>query len=299
VYQTTVRVLATITLIGSLALASAAAPAIGLVSAGGSFRVDGARVSGNATLFEGTVIETDRTPSQLQLLHGARMILGADSRGKVYRDRVVLERGQAQIAGSGTFPIEAAALRVLATQPDSTALVTLDGARRLHVSALAGSVRVTNAEGILVANIAPGKALELEQQPAGAAAPSKLTGTLVLRDGHYLLTDETTGVIVELIGENLAGAIGKRVEVTGTLDTSTQPVAGAAQTIKVLALKVLGKSVAAGAATGAAGGAAKGAATAAATSTIAGVAATGATAGGAIAAVAAGGKEPGKEPISR
>jgi hypothetical protein len=190
-------------------------------------------------LFEGTVIETDRAPSELQWLHGGRMILGADSRGRVCRDRLVLERGQGQIAGSTTYPIEAASLRVLAAQPDSTALVALDGPRQIHVSALAGPVRVINSDGILVANIAPGKALELEAQVAGAAAPSTLTGTVLQRDGHYLLTDETTGVTVELKGENLDATVGKRVEVTGTIDTSTKPLAGASQTILVLEYKIL------------------------------------------------------------
>jgi hypothetical protein len=68
---------------------------------------------------------------------------------------------------------------------------------------IAGSVQVVNAHGMLVANIAPGKALELEAQAAGA------------------------------------GAMGKRVEITGTLDTAAQPVAWAAQTIRVIDLKVL------------------------------------------------------------
>ncbi|MGO9096634.1 MAG: hypothetical protein ACLQGV_15605 [Bryobacteraceae bacterium] len=256
------------TLAGSLACALAATPAIGMVSAGGSFQVDGARVTGNATLFEGAVIETDRAPSELHWLHGGRMILGADSRGKVCRDRLVLERGQGQIAGSTTYPIEAATLRILAAQPDSTALVTLDGPRQIHVTALAGSVRVTNSDGVLVANIAPGKALELEAQVAGAAAPTILTGAVLQRDGHYLLTDETTGVTVELKGEDLAPALGMRVQFTGTIDTLAQPVAGATEVVRVLTFKVLGKSVLAGAA---AGGAAKGAAAAVGATTAGGL----------------------------
>ncbi len=238
-YQNIVRVFAVMTLAGSLACALAATPAIGMVSAGGSFQVDGARVTGNATLFEGAVIETDRAPSELHWLHGGRMILGADSRGKVCRDRLVLERGQGQIAGSTTYPIEAATLRVLAAQPDSTALVALDGPGQIHVTALAGSVRVLNPDGILVANIASGHTLEMETQVAGAAAPSTLTGTVLQRDGHNLLTDETTGVTVELKGENLEATIGKRVEVTGTIDASAKPLAGASQTIQVLEYKIL------------------------------------------------------------
>lgn len=300
-YRNLVKVFAVMTLAGSLACAWAATPAIGVVSAGGSFQVDGARVSGNATLFEGTVIETDRAPSELQWLHGGRMILGSDSRGKVCRDRLLLERGQAQIAGSTTYPIEAASLRVLAAQPDSTALVALDGPRQIHVSALAGPVRVINSDGILVANIPPGRTLAMETQVAGAAAPFTLTGTVLQRDGHYLLTDETTGVTVELQGEDLAPALGMRVRVTGTLDTLTQPVAGVSEVVKVLTLKILGKSTLAGAA---AGGAAKGATAAAGATTAGGVASAATVAGisAAVAVPAAAGlaiTQEDKTPISR
>lgn len=287
-YQTTVTAFVALALAGSPALAPAAAPAIGMVSARGSFLVDDARVSGNATLFEGTVVETDRVPSELQWLDGPRTILDADSRGRVYRDRLVLERGQGQVFGAGAFRIEAASLRVSAVQPGAAALVALNAPHRLQVSALRGSVRVTNSEGILLANIAPGRALELEAQAAGAAAPSRLTGTLLKRNDHFLLTDEVIGVTFELRGDNLDSAIGRRVELTGTLDPSAQPVAGAAQTLRVAALKVLAPGVAgAGVRTGMSG---------ATKAIVAGVVAAGATAGTAIGLTRG---EDNKAPISK
>lgn len=158
----------------------------------------------------------------------------------------MLQRGQGQVTGAGAFRIEAASLRVSAVRPGAAALVALNAPRRLQVSALRGAVRVTNSEGILLANIAPGKALELEAQAAGAAAPFKLAGTLLKRNGHFLLTDEVIGVTFELKGDNLDSAIGSRVELTGTLDSSAQPVAGAAQTLQVTALKVAAPGVAGG-----------------------------------------------------
>ena len=88
-----------------------------------------------------------------------------------------------------------------------------------------------------------------------------------------------------LKGENLASAVGKRVEITGTLDALTQPVAGAAQTIKVIDLKVLATTA----------GHAKAGMTGAHKAIIAGVVVGAGTAGG----LAIGLTRGGKEPISR
>lgn len=246
VYRLTVHASIALMLMATLTFGMASAPAIGVAMARGSFRLDNATVSRNGTLFDGTLIETAQVPSELQLQGGARIELAPGSRGTIYRDRLVLERGQGQLAGT-TYRIEANKIRVDA---DSSALVALDATNRVVVAALGGPVRVTNSEGVLLANIRQGKALEFEPQ-AGAAPPTQVTGILEKRDGHFLLTDETTGVTVELQGPGLERNVGKRVEIAGSTVIGAQAATGARQVIRVSTVTVLaaaGTAAAAGAA---------------------------------------------------
>ena len=60
-------------LAGALVTGFAAPPVIGIATAGGSFLMDNARVQGNATVFDGAVVETSTTPSMLRLQGGPRM----------------------------------------------------------------------------------------------------------------------------------------------------------------------------------------------------------------------------------
>ncbi len=243
-----------ILLAGSLTLCLAGSPSIGMAIARGGFQIDNARVSGNATLFDGTVVQTGRSAGELELNSGTRVDLASDSRGRVYRDRMVLEQGQGQLTGSG-YQIEARTLRVIGDEPYATARVSLMGTRRVQVAAVTGSLRVTNANGLLVANLLMGAAMEFEPQAEGAAVYSKLTGIVKKQGGKYFLTDETTKVTVELRGKGLEAQVGKRVEVNGSTDASATPAQPATQVVNVQTATVLAKgAAAAGAGAGAAAG---------------------------------------------
>src|SRR5258706_7098847 len=95
-------------------VADAAAPVIGTATAKGAFRVDQATVMGNATLFEGTVIETHAGLTSLVLPGRARVSLAPLSRGKLYGDRMILEKGEARLEQGAAFRLEA---RGLVIQP--------------------------------------------------------------------------------------------------------------------------------------------------------------------------------------
>ena len=64
-----------------IGIVTAAAPAIGTVIASGAFRLDHLNVTGNATLFEGSLLETGGAASTIALANGARLSLAAASRG--------------------------------------------------------------------------------------------------------------------------------------------------------------------------------------------------------------------------
>jgi hypothetical protein len=291
----------------NLCVAMAATPSIGIAETRGSFRIDDATVSGNATLVEGTTVETQQFASSLQLTGGAHIALGAQSKGRVYRDHILLEKGAGELQRLAGYRLEA---RGLTIQPDSgaaSARVALAGAHLVQVAALTGSFRVMNGRGLLIANLPPGAAMEFDPQAPGQGGDSwKLSGCLFSSAGHFTLTDDTTNVTIEAKGAGLEKEVGNHVEITGTMDGSATPVSTATQVIRVSQIKRLGKNcvarakkaTAAAAAGGAAGGATGGAATGA--STIAGISATtlviagGVVAAGVVGGLAAADKLPGQ-----
>jgi len=236
-------VLAVYLAIGS-GFTAAAVPAIGTVVTTGAFRLNHATVRSNATLFEGAMVETGVAQARMDLTSGARLDLEPDSAARVFGGHLALERGAMRIdetGGSGAlhatrFRVEA---RDLTIQPDASATVgriVLIGTGRVEVAARTGAFRVFNPGGVLVAKIASGRtlALELRLKPG----PTRMTGRLVKQDGHYLLTDETTNVTVEVAGSALTEpvlpkALGQRVEVTGSTRSGATPVSGASQIIEV------------------------------------------------------------------
>jgi hypothetical protein len=141
----------------------------------------------------------------------------------------------------------------LIIQPETgnaTGRVLLAGNTQVQVAALTGSFRVLNARGMVVARLPPGLTLAFE--PQTSSGPARLIGRLQIKNGHYLLTDETTNVTVELFGPGLAKEVGQRIEVTGATDPTATPVSDASQLIRVVSVKRIPGSTAAAA--GSAGG---------------------------------------------
>ncbi len=276
-------------------LATAATPVIGTVTAGGAFRLNGDTVIANGTLTEGAVIETVRGSLLVRFSGGARLSLSAGSRGKLYSDHIVLEKGETRLENGAAFHLEALGLIIRPDRETSTGRIGLLGSNRVRVAALTGSFRVLNAHGVLVANVAAGSALAFEPQAPAAAAVTHITGTLTEQSGHFLLTDQVTHVTVEVTGQGLQAHIGHVVQVTGTLNASATPVAGASQVIAATSVQTIaaaagGGAAGGGAAAAGAGGAASGAAIGATTIAIVGGVAAAATLGG----LAASGALPGQ-----
>jgi hypothetical protein len=146
------------------ALTAAAAPpaVIGTVMASGWFRLDDATVEGNATVLEGTLLETGAQSSLVDLYSGARLLVAAASKGRLFGDRLELEQGESRLENAAKLRLQARGWTILATSGGASGQVALAGAGRVRVSAFRGSFRVLNAHGVAVANVAEGAALELD-----------------------------------------------------------------------------------------------------------------------------------------
>jgi hypothetical protein len=270
-----------------LGCAWAAAPAIGIATTSGDLRIDRTSVSGNATILEGSLVENGASVSEVRLYEGTGMRLAGDSRGKVFRNRLVLEQGAAQVEARKGYLIDALGFQLQAV-PSSTAKVNVTGAGSIEVAAFSGAVQVRNGTGILVAQVFPGKPLAFAIQ-AGAATAARLTGILTTHNGHYFLTDEIAGVRVEVVGENLGKLVGKHVQITGALDSAAQPAESAQYVVNVMEVKSLGPGAAGAAGGHAATGAATGTAHGAAAGAAAGIGTTTITVAAVAAAAAVGG----------
>lgn len=221
-------------LVGCLTISQAAGPAIGFAIAKGSFQIDGASVTGNATLFGGATIETGAASSRLQFSNGARIELAPQSRAKIFSDHLTLEKGLGELAAS-KYRIEARSLRIETNEPKSLARVSIEGSKDVLVSALNGPVRVYNEVGLLVANVRPGVAMSFQPQAAPPTS-SERTGCLMRSKtdrSKFILVDQVADITVEVRGEGLAEQVGNQIKIKGSAFRSEVPVAEASQVILV------------------------------------------------------------------
>jgi len=169
---------------------------------------------GNATLFDGSSIETRNASGDAALNDGVRIQFGAQARATVWRNRTALEQGVAQVTARAPYEIDSGGIKVKA---GSGSRMMLKAGTQVEVTALIGIAQVRDHDGTLLASIAPGRTLSFAFQTAMTR-----TGCLLYKDGHFLLQDENTNEVVELSGRNLQQNTGNRVEVVGVA-TTTKP----------------------------------------------------------------------------
>ncbi len=219
-------------------------PAIGIVTASGHVTVERSEVWGNSTLFDGATVETKSSSSDLALRNGVRVQLGAESRARIWQNRVALERGIGQMAAPASYELDAAGLRIRAVGDTGheKARVRVTIGDRVEVMALAGAARVTNGAGLLLASIPAGRGMSFSQQAAATGSVTR-TGCLLYKDGHYILQDENTQEVVELnardaLLNDLKNNTGNRIEATGTAGATKPAVSIATLLMNVAAITV-------------------------------------------------------------
>jgi hypothetical protein len=208
------------------ALAPAATPVIGIITASGHFTVEGSQVWGNSTLFDGATVETGSASSELALRNGVRVQLGSASRARVWENRLLLEKGVAQAASFASFEVAAAGLAIHTSGGGARMRVNVGD--RIEVAALSGNARVASGAGVLLASIPTGRSASFSMQAAQSAVTR--TGCLLYKDNRFILQDESTQQVIELNGPDLAANVGNRVMVSGAAST-TRPVVSIATSV--------------------------------------------------------------------
>jgi hypothetical protein len=233
-------------LCGSIATLTASPPVIGVARSWGAFLVNDASVPGSATILDGTFLKTVDASSDLNITGGERVTMSSNSSAIIHRDRLILDRGTAEVTGTTAYRVEARDLRIGASDPAARVRVKVDLKNRILVASLNGVAEVRNPQGMLVARVLPGTALTMS---ASGSATVELTGTLQQENGKFYLTDDITKVKVELHGSNLNSLVGKQVHIVGT-ESGEAVSGGVPQTVTVATATQVGAAAAgAGAAT--------------------------------------------------
>lgn len=259
---------------------------IGMTSSQNGLTLDQAKVSGNATVFEGSTIQTEGF-SRFNLKNGTRLDLGAGASAQVFANRASLTAGTGEVQSPSGFELDTKELKIRTLGSTSIARVKIESDRVL-VTALNAPVNVLNGQGMLVAKVTPGMPLSFMPQGAAASNAFNVTGCVVQKNGVAMLDDETGKQIFELRGLDFSRAVGNRTHVVGAIDATATAAAGASQVVTAASATVTRKggcdkvAKAIGGSTAAAGMAAAGAGAAGA-GAAAGVAGAAAGVGGAAA----------------
>jgi len=220
-----------------LSYAAAGTVSIGTASARGDMRVDSYMVKGNATLFDGSVVETGQATADLRLDKGAAITMSTNSRGTLYRDRLVLQRGESELAASSPFKLEANGLRVTPNEKNSRGVVSLRAGNTVEVASLNGSFGVMNDQGILLANVRPGSVVSFAMQAGASPTSFSGVGLVSYEDGHYYLTD-SANVKYEITGKDFKQYVGTKVVISGTVQAPAAE--GAPSVISVSSIGING-----------------------------------------------------------
>jgi hypothetical protein len=300
VFRTKFSVVTAIWLLAVLAAGtSATAATIGTITSNGRFQMNGAEVWNQAALMEGSAVQTGTSATRLLLRNGTDVRIGSVSSGKVFANRMVLENGSLEGLLARSFRLETALLGLRVEGDNARAHVRVNDGSIL-VASLQGSVQVRGAQGLLLASLPEGNAVQLSTSSEGTTVGTRLTGVIQHKNYRYYLKDETTGVTVELKGEQPAKYVGRRMTIQGDIDSAATSGGNAEYVVRVTQVEspaaeastaVGAGSGGSGSGIGKAGGVGGGLGTGAKVGIIAGVAVAGAATTGLV--VAGDGEEPG------
>ncbi len=216
--------------VSSYALAVTPSPSIGSVTARGETRIDNQSVAGSGTVFEGSVVETGKSISSsadLRLTNNVALTLLRDSRGTLYSDRFMLQRGTAQLGLTNSFRVQANGMVVVPIEANSSGIVAIDPANSVTVEAKNGTLEIRNSSGASLALVRPGRPLTFSCLTDKSPADFSATGTVSSENGRYYLNSTETGMKYEVRGDNLSSFDGTSVVATGVLEAG-KPAAGVA-----------------------------------------------------------------------
>ena len=143
---------------------------VGVATASGGFSVNNSSVTGTANITDGALLKTVGTSSQVTLKGGSSALLGANSAATFYDGKVVLVQGMARFDNlKPGFNVDASSLRVENDQVGGQGAVRLNG-EKVEVASVIGNMNVYNQHGALLARVAAGTVVAVDDPQAGATS---------------------------------------------------------------------------------------------------------------------------------
>ena len=199
----------------------AASSTLGFITVQGTFQLDKSRIWGNATLLDGSAVETDKTRSEIHLQNGSQIQLAPASKARFFAGHAMVEKGSMRIQAAAAYRVEARGLQIATVDDNTRAGVALQGADGITVSVASGELTIANPAGTLVADVTAGKSVTLTPEPGGTPGFTRLTGCLLTRKSSAFLVDQASSITFQLEGGGASSEAGNRVEITGTLSQAS------------------------------------------------------------------------------
>lgn len=160
---------------------------IGSVASQGELQVDNYPINVTGTVFEGSQIETGssaQSDAEVRLANGVKLTLYRDSRGTLYRDHFVLQRGAVDVAGSSAFHTEISGLVITPSASHGRGLISLGSEGAVDVLTRAGDLEVTRNGGEVLALVHSQKSLAFARSDDGSWRTGN-TSPDDFRDSHH------------------------------------------------------------------------------------------------------------------
>jgi hypothetical protein len=203
---------------------------IGSVTVRGETRIDNQQVSGSGTVFDGSAVETGQSVSSgadLRLANNVEITLLRDSRGILYRDHFMLQRGTAQLGSTDSFRVQANGMVIVPTEAHSSGIVSIEPANSVTVETKNGTLEIRNSSGASVALVRPGHPLTFSSLADKSPSEFSATGTVSSENGRYYLNSTETCLKYEVKGDSLQSYNGASVVASGDLQAAS-PASGVA-----------------------------------------------------------------------
>lgn len=194
-----------------------AASSLGFITAKGTFQLDQSKIWNNATLFDGSAVETDKTRSEIHLRDGSQIQLAPASKARFFAEHAVVEKGSMRVQAAAVYRVEARGLQIATVDANTVAGVELRSPNTVTVSVASGELKIANPAGTLVADVTAGRSVTLTPEPGGTPGFTRLSGCLLTKRSSAFLVDQASNVTFQLEGGGAASEAGNRVEITGTL----------------------------------------------------------------------------------
>jgi hypothetical protein len=219
------KLLATAMLFCSVAYGATGTKSVGTASVRGNIRVDGNQITTDATLFDGSTVETTAVSATLYIDTHSVIMMDTGTRSIVHENYVKLEQGKIDVKPVCGFVVEVDRVRVTPNSTTAHGVIYISNSS-VSVMALHGEFLVLDDHGRVLSELHSGSSKSFGTGEVEPLAQAIHVGNLSILDHHHLLTSfaPDTDVTYELQGRHADRIQGKLMQIHGAVDPQRHSV---------------------------------------------------------------------------